>query len=445
MLPENSPWGTTRVNKRPLILLALAALVVCAIMLFAGVRSFQETNGSLQPTSRSIDEDLAPRGHDSDRMAQEIIGQPRQGLIPAAPMPTTAPTAPAEPVVPITSVLDEPPKPPPRLDPTPSPSADIARAAEPDEWQQVRRAALQQALTAPRTIRFDRERSPARTASTDPARELERVQREREQLAAAAAADPGVAYHQALQAAQAISGVTQSVSNPAASAPASNSGRNDLGAFARQAGAGRFTLPNTVEAAASPFVLQAGSVIPAVLDSSVNSELPGALLAHVSQPVYSSIAPHALLIPQGTQLFGQYSADIVFGQERLLAAWERVRFPSGHTLDIGAMPGTDGVGRSGFADQVNHHYIRIFGAALLMSLVTTGVTLSQEPAANAQNRISAGAAMSQALGLQFGQVSAQLLQKSMNIAPTIEIRSGYRFNIIVMRDIQFPGPYKRLQ
>jgi type IV secretory pathway VirB10-like protein len=134
---------------------------------------------------------------------------------------------------------------------------------------------------------------------------------------------------------------------------------------------------------------------------------------------------------------------VVFGQNRLLVAWQLLRFPDGSTLDIGAMPGTDGVGRAGFEDQVDNHYFRLFSSALLLSLVTTGVTMAQGPGSSGSDRMSVGGAMSQSLGLQFGQVTAQLLQKNLNVAPTLEIRNGFRFNIVVTQKVPFSGPYTR--
>jgi type IV secretion system protein VirB10 len=321
------------------------------------------------------------------------------------------------------------------------------------EWRQARVSALREALVAPRTIRFDHHAGDS-SQGDSVQRELARVAQQRAALGGAS--DPATAYQQAAaQAAQilgaqpsAAQGLTLSAGAmplgpgaPNAGQPSSANARNDLRAFGKSGGADRWQLPSQVEDPASAYMLQAGSVIGAVLDSAVNSELPGPLLGHVSQPVYSSTGSHQLLIPQGTSLFGEYSADVVFGQNRLLVAWQRLRFPNGQTLDIGAMPGTDGVGRSGFEDQVDHHYLRLFGSALLLSFITTGVTLTQTPSTGSQDRVSAGSAMSQALGLQFGQVTAQLLQKNLNIAPTIEIRNGFRFNIVVTKDLTFRGPY----
>ena len=110
------------------------------------------------------------------------------------------------------------------------------------------------------------------------------------------------------------------------------------------------------------------------------------------------------------------------------------------------MPGADSAGYAGFNDQVNNHYFRLFASAFLMSGVTAGITLSQNQGQDQQNnnanRQTASSALSEALGQQLGLVTAQLISKNMNIAPTLEIRPGYRFNVIVTKDMTFSKPYK---
>ena len=107
------------------------------------------------------------------------------------------------------------------------------------------------------------------------------------------------------------------------------------------------------------------------------------------------------------------------------------------------MPGADSAGYAGLSDQVNNHYWRLFGSAFLMSGVTAGITLSQDKNASRINGSqTASGALSEALGQQLGQVTAQLIAKNLNIAPTLEIRPGYRFNVIVTKDMTFSKPYQ---
>ncbi|KTD38609.1 conjugal transfer protein TrbI [Legionella nautarum] len=204
----------------------------------------------------------------------------------------------------------------------------------------------------------------------------------------------------------------------------------------------RWVLHSAVEKPSTPFMLRAGGVIPGVMISGVRSDLPGQIKGQVSQNVYDTATGKYLLIPQGTQLLGLYSTDVSYGQNSLLVAWQRLTFPDGKVLDIGSMPGADGAGYAGFRDEVNNHYVRIFGSALLMSGVVAGITYSQNHSMNGPySSPTAGSVLSQALGQQLGEVTAQMIAKNLNIAPDLKIRSGYRFNVTVVKDLAFKKPY----
>ena len=193
-----------------------------------------------------------------------------------------------------------------------------------------------------------------------------------------------------------------------------------------------------------PYSLQTTFVIPATLISGINSTLPGKIFGQVSQNVYDTATGRYLLIPQGTKLEGVYSSDVAYGQASLLVAWQRLVFPDGKTMDIGAMPGSNGAGYAGFSDQVNNHYVRLFGSALIMSAITAGVSLSQSrnQIAGTFGAPTTNTVLSAALGQQLGRVTSQLISKNMNISPTLEIRPGYPFNVTVIRDLVFNKPYQ---
>ncbi len=208
----------------------------------------------------------------------------------------------------------------------------------------------------------------------------------------------------------------------------------------------RWHLNSRLESPNSRFELRAGSVIPGVMISGISSELPGQIVGQVSQNVYDTPTGKHLLIPQGTKLIGVYSSDVSFGQNSVLVAWQRLVFPDGKALDIGSMPGADSAGYSGYRDQVDHHYARIYGSALLMSGIIAGITYSQntnQPNQYGFAQPTAGSVLSQALGQQLGEVTSQLVSKNLNISPTINIRPGYRFNIIVVKDLTFNRPYRQ--
>lgn len=208
----------------------------------------------------------------------------------------------------------------------------------------------------------------------------------------------------------------------------------------------RWHLNSKLENPNSSYELRAGGVIPGVMVSGISSELPGQIIGQVSQNVYDTATGRFLLIPQGTKLLGIYSSDVSFGQDSVLVAWQRLVFPDGKTLDIGSMPGADSAGYGGFRDQVDHHYARIYGSALLMSGIVAGITYSQNTNQSNQigyNQPTAGNVLSQALGQQLGEVTSQLVSKNLNVSPTIHVRPGYRFNIIVVKGLTFKQPYRQ--
>ena len=218
-------------------------------------------------------------------------------------------------------------------------------------------------------------------------------------------------------------------------------GKNDVRRLERT---DSWSLDSQVEAPASPYMIRAGFVIPAIMISGINSDLPGQVMAQVSQNVWDTATGRFLLIPQGTRLIGAYSSDVAYGQERVLMAWQRLIFPDGKTFDIRAMPGADSAGYAGFTDQINNHWFRTISSAILMSGVIAAVDLSQDDnnSSDSSDRQRAGDALSEALGQTLGQVLGQIISKNLNVAPTLEIRPGYRFNVIAVKDMTLPGPYQ---
>jgi type IV secretion system protein TrbI len=205
----------------------------------------------------------------------------------------------------------------------------------------------------------------------------------------------------------------------------------------------RWKLNTHLEPPTTPYILRTGAVIPALLLSAMNAELPGTVTAQVSQDVYDTPTGNYLLIPQGARLVGEYSNAIQYGQARIFVAWQRIIYPDGSALDIGAMPGADQQGEAGFNDQVDNHFLRIFGSAILMSAVTaaTNWATNHNQVGFNSNGYSASSAISEAVGQQLGQATAHLLEKNLSIAPTLVVRPAYRFNIVVTKDLEFQTPY----
>jgi type IV secretory pathway VirB10-like protein len=205
----------------------------------------------------------------------------------------------------------------------------------------------------------------------------------------------------------------------------------------------RWKLNTHLEQPTTPYMLRTGAVIPGLLLSAMDAELPGTIIAQVSQDVYDTATGEYLLIPQGSRLVGEYSNAIQYGQARIFVAWQRIIYPDGSALDIGAMPGADERGQAGFNDQVDNHFVRIFGSAILMSAVTAAVNWStnHNQAGFNTNGYSASSALSEAVGQQLGQATAHLLDRNLSIAPTLKIRPGYRFNVLAVKDLTFDHQY----
>ncbi|MGL4209462.1 MAG: TrbI/VirB10 family protein [Candidatus Adiutrix sp.] len=218
----------------------------------------------------------------------------------------------------------------------------------------------------------------------------------------------------------------------------------DKEAFFARADSTQWISPHTRESGRK-FELKTGSVIPGIMISGINSDLPGALIAQVSQNVYDTATGKFLLFPQGAKIYGVYDSRVVYGQSRVLVAWNRIIFPDGSSVTLGAMPGADMAGYAGFNDQVNNHYLRIFGSAIMMSMIVGGMAYAADQASNNNNNNNNNTSfqdeMMAALAAQVGQTTMQMIQKNLNIKPTLEIRPGYEFNIVVTKDVVFGGAY----
>jgi len=200
-------------------------------------------------------------------------------------------------------------------------------------------------------------------------------------------------------------------------------------------------LPSRVVSQLSPYELKRGSVIPATLITGLDSDLPGRITAQVSQNVYDSATGYRLLIPQGAKLFGRYDSKVSFGQHRVLVVWTDLILPTGSTLQIGGMSGTDAEGYGGFKDKVDRHLWRTFGSAALVAIIGTGIDVSMPESSTLATQDTASDAARRNFAESFGRVTEQMISKNLNVQPTIRIRPGYKFNVLVDQDIIFPAAY----
>ena len=187
--------------------------------------------------------------------------------------------------------------------------------------------------------------------------------------------------------------------------------------------------------------LFSGSVIPAVLVTGINSQLPGEITAQVRQNVYNSLNPGEVVIPQGSKLIGVYDSGVQYGQSRVLVAWSRVIYPNGETVDLQGMSGVDGLGEAGFPQITDNHYMKIFGSAFLISLLGAGAQLAQPQQSSALSNPGMGQTATGAISQEMDSVGGDMLQKNLSIAPTLKIRPGYIFNVLVSKTMVLPPYY----
>jgi len=442
--------GVRRVNNVPMYLLGgVLGLFLLVMALVAADRAAKQNEPGTGPKEKA---------GSTSMFTKEIAGEQTGGMIePARPlivpeMPTGPEAAPV--MIAKPENLDAPPAPPG--------GGHLNAPVQDDEAMRIRMAKLQQleeAVKAKTGVQVGAPRSsgstpggrtPATGAPQSRAEVLARISEVQQQINAQRESNPTAAYQERLAQIRGMgvggSGAGQGGSSGAPQllqTSANAAGGNTFGQFAGT-GSDRWKLDSQPEAPRTPFELRAGFVVPATLISGINSDLPGQIMAQVAQNVYDTPTGKHLLIPLGSRLVGSYASEVKYGQARVLVAWQRIVFPDGKAMDIGAMPGADSAGYAGFNDQVNNHYLRLFGSAFLMSGVTAGITYSQRQnqTQSAFGAPSASSALSEALGQQLGQVTAQMIAKNLSISPTLEIRPGYRFNVVVTKDMTFSKPYR---
>jgi type IV secretion system protein TrbI len=188
----------------------------------------------------------------------------------------------------------------------------------------------------------------------------------------------------------------------------------------------------------SPYEVKAGTVIPTVLITGINSDLPGQIVAQVREHVFDTVSGNHLLVPQGSRLVAAYDSTVAWGQERVLVCWNRLIRPDGSSVTFDCMPGVDLGGTSGFADQVDNHWWRIITGAVFSSVLAATAQRSQGDVGGFQPTYPQLWA-SNAAG-QINQSGQQITQKNLQIQPTITIRPGFSVNVLVTKDIVI-APY----
>ena len=192
---------------------------------------------------------------------------------------------------------------------------------------------------------------------------------------------------------------------------------------------------------ASPYQVMAGTVIAAALVTGIKSDLPGDVIATVTEPVYDTATGRFLLIPQGSRLLGRYNSQVSFGQSRVQMVWNRIILPDTSSLTLDNLVGTDPAGYAGLEDDVDRHWGRIVAGAALTTLLGVGAELAApENRQNGNRIIIAGRDSAQD---SINHVGQELTRRNMNVQPTLTARPGLPVRIVVKTDLVL-RPYQPL-
>jgi len=208
-----------------------------------------------------------------------------------------------------------------------------------------------------------------------------------------------------------------------------NNQQRKIDFMAQQASGGTISA-HRVETPASPYQLMAGSIIAASLVTGLNSDLPGMVVAQVTEPVFDTVTGRTLLIPQGSRLIGSYDSVVAFGQKRALLAWQRIILPDGSSIQIDNLPATDAAGYAGLADKVDLHTWQLLRGVALSTLLGVGTQLSL-----GSDESDLVRAIRQSTQQSANQAGQQIVSKNLNIQPTITVRPGWPLRIVVHKDI----------
>lgn len=181
---------------------------------------------------------------------------------------------------------------------------------------------------------------------------------------------------------------------------------------------------------ASEHLVQAGTLIPAAFITGVNSDLPGEIIAQVTEPIFDSVSGNTLLVPAGAKLLGRYGSLIGYGQDRAFIIWDRLVMPNGYSIELDEMAGTDKKGQAGVADQVDYHTFRLLSAVLLSSFITAGANVVENSDDNGFTRDVGDAAAQETL-----RIAGKIVDRQLDVQPTITIRPGWTMRVLVNRDM----------
>lgn len=191
----------------------------------------------------------------------------------------------------------------------------------------------------------------------------------------------------------------------------------------------------------SPYQVMAGTVIPAALVTGINSDLPGQVIANVTEAVYDTATGRYLLIPQGSRLIGRYDSQVAFGQRRVLLVWTRLILPDTSSIALDRLPGIDPAGYAGLEDGVDWHWDRILAGAALSTLLGVGAELAAPDRSGSDGKVIV--AVRQGAQDTVNQVGQEMTKRNMSVQPTLTIRPGFPMRVMVSKDLVL-RPYQPL-
>ena len=198
---------------------------------------------------------------------------------------------------------------------------------------------------------------------------------------------------------------------------------------------------NTVMPPMSRYELKTGTMIPAVLLTAINSDLPGEIIAQVTSDVHDFKTLKHTLIPMGSRIIGRYDSNVTYGQNRLLVVWDRIIFPNGNTLALDNYQGVDLLGNSGMKGKVNNHFWKLLRSVILSAGINVAAgrleDINVNVGSSSKARVSIGRGASDASG-NIETIGSRMVEKDLNQQPTIKIKKGSRFNIFVNSDMVLP-------
>lgn len=229
---------------------------------------------------------------------------------------------------------------------------------------------------------------------------------------------------------------------PAPADPTAVQNRQDQKeAFLAKVGDGVARNPGALQPPASPYQVMAGTVIPAVLVTGINSDLPGQVIASVTEGVYDTATGRFLLIPQGSKLIGRYDSQVAFGQRRVLLVWTRLVLPDTSSIALDKLPGIDPAGYAGLEDGVDWLWDRILAGAALSTLLGVGAELAAPQSTTDGNRVVIAARES--AQDTVNQVGQEITERNLSIQPTLTVRPGFPMRVMVSKDLVL-RPYQPL-